>query len=273
MCQLLAMNCNTPTDMRFSFSGFSQRAGNTGDHTDGWGIAFFEGKGLRHFVDYEQATTSPIAELIRHYAIKSKNVIAHIRKATQGRVLLQNCHPFVRELWGMNWVFAHNGNLQDFQPKLHAQFHPVGDTDSELAFCWLMQELAKSHAGLPSVHELSLSLQELAQRISPHGTFNFLLSNGQALWAHATTDLHYIERQHPFTTAHLSDQDLSLDFSTCTTAQDKVCIIATAPLTSNEQWTRLPPQSLHVFQEGQLLLRLPPPPNAGTANPAPLAAS
>ena len=42
MCQLLGMNCNTPTDSRFSFSGFSQRAGNTGDHTDGWGIAFFE---------------------------------------------------------------------------------------------------------------------------------------------------------------------------------------------------------------------------------------
>src|SRR5256885_6583333 len=44
MCQLLGMNCNTPTDVRFSFSGFTQRAGNTGDHTDGWGIAFFEDK-------------------------------------------------------------------------------------------------------------------------------------------------------------------------------------------------------------------------------------
>ena len=254
MCQLLGMNCNTPTDVRFSFSGFSQRAGNTGDHTDGWGIAFFEGKGLRHFVDHERATTSPIAELIRSYAIKSKNVIAHIRKATQGEVLLQNCHPFVRELWGMNWVFAHNGNLKDFSPKLHAQFHPIGDTDSEQAFCWIMQELAKSHAALPSMQELSLTLQELADRISPHGTFNFLLSNGQALWAHATTDLCYIERQHPFATAHLSDEDVSLDFSTCTTNEDKVCVIATAPLTSNEQWTRFTPGSVHLFHEGRLLI-------------------
>ena len=26
MCQLLGMNCNTPTDVTFSFTGFAQRA-------------------------------------------------------------------------------------------------------------------------------------------------------------------------------------------------------------------------------------------------------
>ena len=192
MCQLLGMNCNTPTDVRFSFSGFAQRGGRTGDHSDGWGIAFFEGKGVRHFVDHERAVDSPVAELIRRYPIKSSNVIAHIRKATQGVVSLQNCHPFVRELWGRYWVFARNGDLKDFQPHLHRSFQPVGDTDSERAFCWIMQEISKSHAQLPSVAELTLTLRELTARIARHGTFNFLLSNGLALWAHASTDLHYI---------------------------------------------------------------------------------
>ena len=42
MCQLLGMNCNTPTDVTFSFSGFAQRGGVTDHHSDGWGIAFFE---------------------------------------------------------------------------------------------------------------------------------------------------------------------------------------------------------------------------------------
>ena len=141
MCQLLGMNCNVPTDVTFSFTGFAQRGGKTDHHSDGWGIAFFEDKGLRHFVDHLAAVDSPVAELIRRYPIKSRNVIAHIRKATQGAVSLQNCHPFVRELWGRYWVFAHNGDLQDFRPRLHSHFHPVGDTDSEHAFCWLLQEL------------------------------------------------------------------------------------------------------------------------------------
>ena len=89
MCQLLGMNCNAPTDVTFSFRGFAQRGGHTDQHTDGWGIAFFEGngsaddsacdKGLRHFVDHQPASSSPVAELISRYPIKSRNVISHIQ--------------------------------------------------------------------------------------------------------------------------------------------------------------------------------------------------
>ena len=43
MCQLLGMNCNVPTDICFSFTGFRKRGGDTDVHADGWGIAFFEG--------------------------------------------------------------------------------------------------------------------------------------------------------------------------------------------------------------------------------------
>lgn len=257
MCQLLAMNCNTPTDVRFSFSGFSQRAGHTGDHIDGWGIAFFEGRAVRHFVDHLRATESAIAQFIKEYPIKSCNVISHIRKATQGEVNLANCHPFMRQLWGCNWVFAHNGDLKEFFPHLHTHFHPVGTTDSERAFCWILQEMHKSHAGIPTAQELSLTLAELAARIAQHGTFNFLLSNGENLWAHATTNLCYIERAYPFTQAHLADAELSVDFSTQTTPQDKVAVIVTSPLTTNENWTPMPAHHLHVFEGGQLQYTLP----------------
>ncbi len=81
---------------------------------DGFGIAFFEDKACRLFVDNQSAVESPIAELVRNYPIKSRNVIAHIRKATQGKINLENSHPFSRELWGRQWIFAHNGDLHDF---------------------------------------------------------------------------------------------------------------------------------------------------------------
>ncbi|MBC7435615.1 MAG: class II glutamine amidotransferase [Bdellovibrionales bacterium] len=252
MCQLLGMNCNVPTDVMFSFTGFAERGGRTDHHADGWGIAFFEGAGLRHFVDHQPACESPVAELIRRYPVKSRNVIAHIRKATQGEVSLENCHPFVRELWGRYWVFAHNGDLKDFHPRLHGSFKPVGTTDSERAFCWLMQELSKSHAGVPSAEELTLTLRELTPQISRHGTFNFMLSNGQALWAHASTSLHYVLRKHPFAHAALSDEDLSIDFSQHTSPDDRVAVVVTAPLTTNEAWTAFAPGELKVFVDGQL---------------------
>jgi glutamine amidotransferase len=250
MCQLLGLNANTPTDLVFSFTGFAHRAV---EHRDGFGIAFFEGAGLRLFVDHQSAAESPVAEMIRHYLIRSRHIVTHIRKATQGRVALENTHPFVRELWGRYWVFAHNGNLVDYHPKLHASFHPVGDTDSERAFCWLMQELAKNHARMPSIPDLTQTLAELAPQIARHGTFNFLLSQGEALWAHCTTKLHYVLRRHPFADAQLQDADLTVDFAEHTTPQDRVAVVVTEPLTTNETWVALAPGELAVFVDGDRL--------------------
>ena len=247
MCQLLGMNANTATDLVFSFTGFSRRAE---EHKDGFGIAFFEGAGVRLFVDAQSASTSPVAQMVRTYPIRSSHIIAHIRKATQGAVLLENTHPFVRELWGRYWVFAHNGNLVDFHPRLHAAFRPVGTTDSERAFCWLMQELSKAHASVPSIDELTRTLGELVPRIARHGTFNFMLSNGQALWAHCSTNLYYIERCHPFGRARLQDEDMSVDFSHVTTPNDRVAIVVTEPLTQDEAWTRMQTAELKVFVDG-----------------------
>jgi glutamine amidotransferase len=247
MCQLLGMNANTPTDVMFSFTGLATRAA---EHKDGFGIAFFENKGLRLFIDPQSALDSPVAEMVRRYPIRSGNVIAHIRKATQGPVALENCHPFVRELWGRYWVFAHNGDLKDFSPRLHGAFRPVGCTDSERAFCWLMQELAKAHAGVPTVDELSCTLRELLPSLHAHGTFNLLLSNGQALWAHGSTKLYWLQRRHPFGRARLADEDLSVDFGALTTPDDRVAVVATEPLTADEAWQPFAPGELKVFVDG-----------------------
>jgi predicted glutamine amidotransferase len=176
------MNCNVPTDIVFSFTGFALRGGRTDTHHDGWGIAFFEGAGVRHFVDHQAAVASPIAELIKHYPIKSKNVIAHIRKATQGVVALENCHPFVRELWGRYWVFAHNGDLKEFHPDINGAFRPVGTTDSERAFCYLLQELRRRFGDTaPPAPALQDAIEALAKEIAAFGTFNLMLSDGAAL--------------------------------------------------------------------------------------------
>ena len=247
MCQLLGLNANTPTDVMFSFTGFATRAE---EHKDGFGIAFFEGAGARLFVDAQSARTSPVAEMVRRYPVRSENIIAHIRKATQGHVALENTHPFVRELWGRYWVFAHNGDLKGFNPRLHGAFRPVGGTDSELAFCWLMQELAKAHASVPPIAELTATLRELAPLAAKHGTFNFMLSNGQALWAHCSTHLHHIVRQAPFSVAHLQDEDISVDFADATTPDDRVALVVTEPLTRNETWTAFAPGELKVFVAG-----------------------
>jgi predicted glutamine amidotransferase len=251
MCQLLGMNCNTPTDICFSFTGFQQRGGGTDIHADGWGIAFFEGKGVRLFLDPRPSVRSSIAELVRNYPIHSLNVIAHIRKATQGAVSLENTHPFMRELWGRNWVFAHNGNLPQFQPELNGDFLPVGNTDSELIFCWLLQSLRQRFVDAPPRGTLFTALHELTHPLADKGIFNYLLSNGDCLFAHSSTELSYIARHAPFNVAHLKDEDVMVDFSQVTTPDDRVAIIATQPLTDNEPWVTMQPGTLWMFHDGE----------------------
>lgn len=251
MCQLLGMNCNVPTDICFSFAGFRARGGLTDHHRDGWGIAFFEERGVRVFLDPAPSCTSPIAELVRSYPIRSLNVIAHIRKATQGQIRLENTHPFQRELWGQYWIFAHNGNLIDYAPRLSGRFRPVGNTDSEVAFCHILERLAACFPdGAPAAEALHDALRMLAIEISAHGEFNFLLSNGERLFAHSSSRLAYIIRQAPFAVAHLADEDVSVDFSDLTTPRDRVAVIATLPLTDNEDWTMIEPGHLLSFRHG-----------------------
>ena len=252
MCELLGMNCNVPTDICFSFSGFQQRGGGTGVHRDGWGIAFFEGKGARLFLDPEPSVNSAIAQLVSQYPIRSRNVIAHIRKATHGSVRLENTHPFMRELWGHHWIFAHNGKMPDFYPELNGSFTPVGDTDSERVFCWLLENL-RTRFGQVMPDRLTLlhTLRELTLRIADQGILNFLLSNGDCLFAHCSERLHYLVRRAPFSVAHLKDQDVTVDFSELTRPNDRVAIIATLPLTDNETWLNMAAGTLWLFYDGE----------------------
>jgi len=255
MCQLLGMNCNTPTDIIFSFTGFANRAGITGEHVDGWGIAFFDGRGVRLWVDHLPASSSPFSELVRRYPIKASNVISHIRKATVGGVSLANCHPFMRELWGRYWVFAHNGDLftYSYAPGAQDRFQAVGTTDSERAFCQLLNTLAERFERFPGATAVAAVIAEQCQDIARFGSFNFMLSDGEYLFSHCSTKLHYLIRQHPFSHARLSDEDLSIDFATVTTPRDRVAVIVTEPLTHNEVWHPFAPGDLKVFADGQVM--------------------
>ena len=252
MCQLLGMNANVPTDICFSFKGFACRGGRTDHHSDGWGIAFFEDKGCRLFLDYLPSATSPVAELVQRYPIKSKNVISHIRKATQGIVNLANTHPFQREIWGQYWIFAHNGDLTALPMVTGDCYRPVGSTDSEQAFCLILTHLRQRFAQAPSLDELSAELADFVPTLAAHGVFNFMLSNGEWLFAHCSTKLHYIIRQAPFAVAHLVDEQVSIDFNEVTTPKDRVAVIATIPLTTNETWQAMNAGEMVYFSDGQV---------------------
>ena len=257
MCELLGMSANTPTDLCFSFTGLTRRGGDTGPHRDGWGVAFYDGKGVRLFHDPVASASSPVAELVQSYPIKSRTTICHIRQANQGEVCLANTHPFVRERWGRYWTFAHNGQVPLF-PREPGPYEPVGETDSELLFCDLMN---RTHYALPRdsmPEQLAVILVEIANDYASRGVFNCLLSNGDWLFTYCSTKMASITRRAPFGPAQLKDADVTVDFSAETTSSDIVTVdivtvIATEPLTTDENWEVYQPGEWKLWQMGDVI--------------------
>ena len=252
MCELLGMNANVPTDIRFSFAALAKRGGETGPHKDGWGISFYEQKACRSFHDPQASAHSPLAELVKVYPIKSRVVIAHVRRANRGRVALENTHPFTRELWGRMWCFAHNGQLKAVKSLPLSFFKPVGTTDSEHAFCYILDQLCKTYVDCPSSAVLERAMAQAFSDMRSLGVFNALLSDGRTLYASCSKKLCYIERRHPFGKASLIDDDWQIDFAKVTTPEDRVTIIATHPLTHDEVWTQISPHQTLIFRDGRL---------------------
>ena len=251
------MECNVPTDIVFSFSGLALRGGARGPHADGWGLALYEGRAVRTFLEPSAAAKSPLAKYIRENPIKTLLAIAHVRKRTRGPVNLANTHPFVRELWGRHFTFAHNGTVRGVKAHPVGRFRPIGTTDSEYAFCAIMHRLERKFPkGYPDAADLAKAVARAGREIGRKGTFNFLLGDGTQLFARCATKLCFIVRKAPFKTATLSDDDLAVDFSTVTTPRDRVAVVATAPLTRDEEWTIGRPGEMWVFRRGKLVATL-----------------
>lgn len=256
MCELLGMECNVPTDITFSFSGLSARGGRRGPHAHGWGLALYDGRVAHIFREPAPACVSPLASFVREHPIKTLLAIAHVRKKTRGKVSLANTHPFVRELWGKNFVFAHNGTVKNVSALPLGGFRPMGQTDSEHAFCALLSALEHDFPSQPSRDQLAEAVAGHAGRIGRLGTFNMLLGDGEQLFARCATKLHHIIRKAPFRKATLADEDLSVDFAELTTPRDRVAVVATAPLTRDETWVQGQPDTLWVFRRGKLMRTL-----------------
>ncbi len=252
MCELLGMECNVLTDIVFSFSGLATRGGKTGVHADGWGLALYDGPVARVFLEPAAAAHSPLAAYIRQYPITTLLAIAHVRRKTRGEISLANTHPFVRELWGRHFVFAHNGTVKRLERLKLGRFKPAGRTDSEYAFCALLAALQHDFKERPTRAQLALAVAAHAKRIGAEGTFNFLLGDGEQLYARCSTKLHYIVRKAPFKKATLCDDDVCVDFAEVTSPHDRVAVVATMPRTRDETWTAGDPGTMWVFYDGKL---------------------
>jgi glutamine amidotransferase len=157
-------------------------------------------------------------------------------------------------MWGRNWTYAHNGQLKDFLTELPINYHiPVGSTDSEHAFCWILDQLHLKFGAEKAQAEVLFSfIASLANRIDKLGVANIIITDGEYLFAYCSNNLHFLTRRAPFGNASLIDAEMVVDFQKETTCNDIVTVIATQPLTDDEKWHKMLPGQWQLFRLGEL---------------------
>ncbi|CAB50474.1 class II glutamine amidotransferase [Pyrococcus abyssi] len=184
MCELFGVNANKDVDVNFTWRGFVRKS-ELNPH--GWGVGWYlmtiNGNRAASIIKQPIPTyRSRIALMLPRLNIRSQIIMSHVRFATSG-VSYLNTHPFVRRIWSVGqydeWIFAHNGVLDGVE-ELPKRFKPLGTTDSEAAFCYIMENLE----GIRTIKELFTKLYQLLNEVSNYGTLNILMSNGRYLFAY-----------------------------------------------------------------------------------------
>ncbi len=256
MCELFGLSANKVVKISFTWRGFRRRGR---IHRDGWGVAWYLDGGLVGLVkEPRPAPSSPIAGLLLG-GVRSRVVVSHVRLASRGGVSYVNTHPFVRRFLGRDWVFAHNGDVSGIvgRPGYGLRWcSPAGDTDSEYAFCYLLERLRDSGAVRRGVERLSRELWETAEDVGTSGKFNFLLSDGTHLFAYSNREgtLYYLKRHPPHLgSVGLADEDYEARLEELKAPDERAVIVATKPLT-DEDWSPVRPHTLHAFRDGDPVL-------------------
>jgi glutamine amidotransferase len=271
MCELFALSSRWPTTARLSLDEFARHGGSAGPHKDGWGVAWYSEGDVQLVREPHPAARSACMAFLRDNPFVASLAMSHIRRATRGVPGLRNCQPFTRELGGRMHVFAHNGDLDGIERGAHptdAVYRPVGDTDSEQAFCALLERLRplwNNGSEPPPLAERIAVVVGFAAELRPLGPANFLYADGDVLYAHGhrrrqgdtsiirPPGLHVLARRCP-RAAELAAEGIVLRSEA---PEQEAVLVASVPL-SGEPWEPLLEGEILVAQGGRIVARVPP---------------
>jgi predicted glutamine amidotransferase len=140
-------------------------------HADGWGITYADPHGALHHAgrSTRSALDDPAyPEAVARVAAAGERtvVLAHVRKMTKGRLILEHTHPFIRG----GLALAHNGTVHGLAPE--------GESDSSALLSRLVAEREKG----ATVEDAIVTLARDVDRNHRYSSLTLLVTDGRALW-------------------------------------------------------------------------------------------
>jgi glutamine amidotransferase len=185
MCDLLGISFSNPVNAKISIDAF-QMSGEK--NPDGWGLGYYKGRILQVIKEAKPSMQSGLYDFVEAYT-ESKIYISHVRRLTRGSRSYLNTHPFYRKLLindqRYEWLFAHNGTLTKLDQLTLNELSPLGETDSEHAFCYLLQTIFNHGITTWSDTDFSFIESILRDINCEENELNCIFSDGDLLFCYS----------------------------------------------------------------------------------------
>ncbi|MCC7541172.1 MAG: class II glutamine amidotransferase [Deltaproteobacteria bacterium] len=254
MSLLLALSFDGPATPQITLGATLRQADPVGEPF-GWGFAWYpsDTRSASVVKDPTSIGDNPMTKVLRDWErFRSDVFLCHVRGAAK-RIKEQDTQPFSRAYAGRDWVLCHNGDLLgDLDAELplgsRPAFEPVGHTDSEHLFCWLLEHARE--AGARSLREIGWpELHGWLERLDQLGTSNLLLSDGEHLVVYHDAErfngLHWLRVRHGAGQSRFVSEAIDVQLDRARAPARDALLFSSVPL-SDEPW--------HAMQGGQMLV-------------------
>lgn len=262
MCRLFGLVANKEVNVEFSFIKADRPFRELGiKNPDGWGIGYYQNDNAIVFKEpISTINSSQFYQKAKH--IYSSILISHVRKSTQGVKKKENTHPFNSG----NWIFAHNGNIDIKElikeQLLHKYINCIkGETDSEIFFFWLIQNMVE-YGFIKGIKKAIKFIED--NRGDSTSSLNFLLTNGEKIYAlrkafNNTTfySLFYLVRdpQKSIISSYVSKKTSQL-IQSKRLVDEKAIIISSEKMTEEENWIPISNSTLMIVEKNLDLIHI-----------------
>ena len=224
MCELFCFNSKTEKEVNTYLEEFYSHCCK---HPHGWGLTDMN-EIIKEPLKAEYSTR--LKDILSR-PVKGKNIFAHIRLATVGDMIYDNCHPFTRtDSTGRKWVLMHNGTIFDFDEL--DKYAPLidGSTDSEKLLLYVIDEINRNSP--QNADERIKIIEDIVFRLAEGNKLNLVLFDGEIMYIHSNfkDSLHYLKN-------------------------DDSILIATKPLSDEKGWCDLELNKLYCLKDGELIYK------------------
>ncbi|MHA1302880.1 MAG: class II glutamine amidotransferase [Candidatus Heimdallarchaeaceae archaeon] len=253
MPRMFGFNCDNNSLIEYVFKNFIAEKYKK---IDGRGYAYYtEGKWYIYKEVPDLSEGNRIESTIEYpRKISCSTFISHVRKASIGKRVIENTHPFDLDIYDKKWLFAHYGHLRLYR-FIHAaggHFSPLGETDSESAFCTLMNEISSLGRHVKD-YKIIHAIQKKAEELIKSGGLNFLLSPGEILYAYYSGYKSLYYATHVIeANKELRAEDQYVFFKLKTFNNDlQISFVSSEPFIDNIDWRKLEPGEVYSFKDGK----------------------